>query len=141
MKSKLKYETIAIDFDGTIVSDGVFPEIGEPLPHAIRVINKIKEHGGEVAIWTCRSDGREVEVGEFLEFIGVPFDKMNEPFDRNVEVYGNGGRKILADIYIDDKSIHAQKNGIDWLEIEDLLFDEKVETIYTKEEESEWFYV
>lgn len=123
--TKLKYKTFAIDFDGTIVTDGVFPEIGNLLPHAERVLNKIAEHGGRIAIWTCRSGEREVLVGEWLKAHQIPFETLNEPFKENVEIYGSGGRKIFADTYIDDRSLSAMMNGgINWLEIEKFIFVE-----------------
>lgn len=112
-----------MDFDGTIVADGVFPDIGELLPHSKRVLDKIVEHGGRIAIWTCRSGERELEVGEWLKSNEIPFETLNEPFPQNIEIYGEGGRKIFADIYIDDRSLHSLMNGgIDWLEIEKFIF-------------------
>jgi hypothetical protein len=122
---KLRYETFGIDFDGTIVTDGVFPEIGNLKPHAKRVIDKIVEHGGRVAIWTCRSGYREMLVRDWLIDNQIPFETLNEPFADVVEIYGNGGRKIFCDVYIDDRSLHSLMNGgIDWVEIEDFIFDE-----------------
>lgn len=120
---RLRYQTFAIDFDATIVTDGVFPKIGELKPHAKRVMDKIVSHGGQIAIWTCRSGERELEVKDWLIDHQIPFDTLNEPFPQNVTYFGNGGRKILADCYIDDKGIYALMNGsIDWLQIEEFIF-------------------
>jgi ribonucleotide monophosphatase NagD (HAD superfamily) len=124
--TQLKYQTFAIDFDGTIVTDGVFPEIGTLLPHAKRVMEKIVQHGGRIAIWTCRSGFRQELVREWLIEHEIPFLTLNEPFPEVVQVYGETGRKIFADLYIDDRSLHAALHGgIDWLEIEKFIFTEE----------------
>lgn len=120
---KLKYHTFAIDFDDTIVV-GAFPEIGEVKPHAKRVIEKIKDHGGLVSIWTCRSDDHERLVEKWLKDNGIPYDKLNEPFEHYTEFFKGNPRKILADVYIDDKSIDTIVNGgINWLKIEKAIFE------------------
>lgn len=120
--SKLKYKYIAIDFDGTIVRND-YPKIGMLMPDAVRVIRKIKEHGGKIAIWTCRTGLHQKLVKKFLDHVGIPYDVINENFPERIMQYGNDSRKISADVYIDDLCIFCKK--IDWREIEKLLFVEE----------------
>lgn len=119
----MKFKTFAIDFDDTITKGTKFPAIGELRPHAKRVINRIKENGGEIAIWTCRTGEHEVKVRKYLEENGIPYDSFNEILPSERLQWGEGGRKIFADVYIDDHGIYAMMNrGIDWLQIEKFIF-------------------
>jgi len=106
----------AIDFDGTIVTNK-FPEIGELMPNAKKVINALYSAGHTILVWTCRSfdehtDASIYDVARFLakEQIKVNGINVNAP-----SVVFNPFPKIYADIYIDDR----QLGGIpsDWLEI------------------------
>jgi len=96
---------IAIDFDGTIVEDQ-FPCIGEMVEGAKEAINRLKEEGYYIIIWTCRSHIRLLEAIEWLAKQGIHYDKINESCPTNVERYsGIDTRKVYADIYIDDKML------------------------------------
>lgn len=121
----MRFKTYAIDFDDTITIGTKFPEIGELNPHADRVIRRIKENGGEIAIWTCRTGVHEQSVKNFLELNNIPFDSFNEILPSEKEHWGEGGRKIFADLYIDDHGVYAMMcGGINWLEIEKFIFEE-----------------
>ena len=69
---------IAVDFDGTI-SRGKFPAIdgGDQLLNAINWLLERK----------------------------IPFDRVNDHDPENIAKYGEGGKKIYAHCYIDDKNI------------------------------------
>lgn len=120
---KLKYKIIAIDFDNTITDGYIFP--GSKLrKDADRVIQKIKNYGGTITIWTCRGKSQENIVKEFLKKNNIPYDYFNEPSKESLELYGVADSpKIWAEKYIDDASIHC--NEINWLEIEKILFEEE----------------
>jgi hypothetical protein len=123
--NKMKFSTYAIDFDDTITRGTKFPEIGELNPHADRVIRRIKENGGEICIWTCRTGEHEEKVKKFLADHDIPYDSFNEILPSERQYWGEGGRKVFAHCYIDDKGIYAQMNGgIDWLQIESYIFNE-----------------
>lgn len=129
-KLKLKYKYIAIDFDGTIATVDkaeVYPGIGELILGADVIIRMIKDHGGKVAIWTCRCGTDTWKVQEFLQKHDIPYDVFNNNFPEIIEIYEDNSRKISADVYIDDKSIHCKK--IDWLEISNLLFEKVDENV------------
>lgn len=121
----MEYKTFAIDFDGTIVDNTgfTFPEIGVLKPHVKRVIKKIRDNGGEVAIWTCRSGEHEQGVKDYLAKYGIKYDSFNSVLPCEREKWGDGGRKIYADLYIDDHGIYAMMNGgINWIDIERFVF-------------------
>ena len=97
---------IAVDFDGTIVTDK-YPNIGEP---KWNVINWCKEQqllGNTLILWTCRS-GKELDDAiAFCDTIDLHFDYVNSNAIENIVKYGNRDtRKIYADIYLDDKAIN-----------------------------------
>ena len=100
---------VAVDFDGTITKDYVFPtNIGvlrDGCKEAIDYI--IKKH--KVVIWTCRSGKYLDEAVKFLQDNGIYYDGIN------TDIYNKTDRKIMADIYIDDKNIFCE--GVDWFKI------------------------
>jgi hypothetical protein len=98
---------IAIDFDGTLVKHE-FPDIGEWLPHAERVAQRLCDAGHRLILNTCRENERRrkylAEAVEHCERHGITFVSVNEnrPEDDFRE---NGGRKVYAHLYIDDRNI------------------------------------
>lgn len=119
---RLKYRYIAIDFDGTIAEDS-FPELGAMKPNADRVIRSIVDHGGQVAIWTCRTGEHVENIKAFLARHEIPYHVFNEPFPEQLAMFPDNSRKIFADVYIDDRCLFTKERGIDWLEVEGLLFE------------------
>jgi|SRR5579875_3657043 len=122
----MRFKYYALDFDLTITDRDCYPDIGNLKEHADRVIRRLKDNGAKIAIWTCRT-GQEQEklVKDFLHKHNIPYDKFNEPFEELTEMFDSTSRKILAEVYIDDRGIYARMNGgIDWLQIEKFLFEE-----------------
>lgn len=103
---------IAIDFDGTIVTNA-YPEVGELIPHAVEVIQKWHKSGHKIIINTCRSGNYEQDARDFLELHNIPFDTLNENHPELIEKFDNDCRKLGADVYIDDRNILMGE--IDWL--------------------------
>ena len=99
---------LAIDFDGTIVSDQ-FPEIGEPLFFAVESLLKLKANGNQLILWTCREDSPKrkylTEAVEFCRSLGLEFDAINCNAPESPFNHLGIGRKVYADYYIDDKSM------------------------------------
>ena len=94
--------TIAVDFDGTIV-ENKFPEIGKPRLFAFEAMLKLQEEGHRLILWTYRSGKKLDDAINFCRERGITFYAVNksypeEEFDENIS------RKILADIYIDDRN-------------------------------------
>ena len=103
---------IAVDFDGTLVNH-VFPEIGEPVPHAFFYLKRFKEAGAFLILYTIRSDRRGPksyemhpndrnfleEAVEFCREHGVEFDAVNCNPDQHS---WSSSPKCYAHLYIDD---------------------------------------
>lgn len=102
----MKY--IAVDFDGTLC-EHKFPEIGPMLDvhKSIRsYLQVMKKNGNVIILWTCRENTEERkyldEAIEWCKKNDIPIDYINE----NPECqFASNHRKIIADFYIDDKSI------------------------------------
>ena len=93
---------IAVDFDGTIV-EHKYPKIGKPLPFAFETLKMLIDAGHRLILWTVR-EGKELEEAvEFCRKNGVEFYAVNSNYP-DKEVSGSQPRKIVADIYIDDRN-------------------------------------
>ena len=101
--------TIAVDFDGTIVTHH-YPYIGDLQPGAKEALQALKDAGHTIVIWSCRSNRDRnspynmVESGlnppywEMVDFLNtnkIPYDVVDD---------GTCG-KIHADLYIDDRAV------------------------------------
>jgi hypothetical protein len=95
---------IAIDFDGTIVYDR-WPGIGAPIPGAVKYINQLYDDGHYIIIWTCRTGQKLLDTINYLLNAGVKFHRVNDDEPGNYAQYGAGGRKLYADVYIDDRQV------------------------------------
>lgn len=95
---------IAVDFDGTICR-GSYPRIDGEQPYAGEVIRQLYEAGHYIIIWTCRTGELLLEAINWLLERGIPFHRVNDHNPQNLNTYGFGGKKIYADIYIDDRNL------------------------------------
>lgn len=114
---------LAVDFDGTIVEDQ-WPDIGDLKPNCKEILNALHDiYNCEILIWTCRDTeyGGSAKVAEFLTKQGVKFDCINTNTDyiKNAFKVNKDSRKVYADLYIDDKSLHfaISDRGIVWTDI------------------------
>lgn len=108
---------IAIDFDGTLHT-GEWPEIGAPAPGAIKAMQRLKEDGHFLIIWTCREGNYEARMVNWLSEHGIPFDAINEHDPVSLPAFGYESRKVFADIYIDDHNVGGLPS---WREIYDII--------------------
>lgn len=112
---------IAVDFDGTCV-ENAFPEVGKSMPGAAETIKLLQQAGHEVFLWTCREDYSDdmylLQALSWAEMHGIEFNGINQdpnnPFLRLGGPDGKHQRKILADVYIDDKNLGGFP-GWDWV--------------------------
>lgn len=96
---------IAVDFDGTI-SRGKYPAIDGEQPYAGESLRKLYSQGHKIIIWTCRTGDRLLEAINWLLEHQIPFSRINDHDPDNLTKYGGeGGKKIYAHVYIDDKNI------------------------------------
>lgn len=111
----MKSLIFAIDFDGTIVEHR-FPEIGDFIPDAIRIMKRLQAAGHKIIIWTCRQDtnhrGYMTEAAEFLNSHGFKPDAINKNIDTKLPY---GFPKVFADYYLDD---HSFPQFMGWLNFE-----------------------
>ncbi len=95
--------TIAVDFDGTIV-ENAFPRIGKPRLFAFETLRKLQDDGHRLILWTYRHGVQLDEAVIFCEGHGIEFYAINRSFPEE-EFDFSRSRKILADLFIDDRNI------------------------------------
>lgn len=110
-----KKKTIAIDFDGTIAGydgwkgKGVF---GKPIAGAAESLNRLKEEGWTIIIFTTRL---EIDlVCDYLRKYSIPFDHINHSPETQEQFLHPS--KVLADVYLDDRAIRFSGVWSDALE-------------------------
>lgn len=118
---------IAVDFDGTIV-EHEYPKIGKPKLFAFETLKALQDRGDQLILWTYRCGKELDEAVEFCKNNGIEFYAVNKNYPE--EVYdGSLSRKILADVYIDDRNLGGFR---DWSEVWQLLnpdlFDDDVKS-------------
>lgn len=101
---------IALDFDGTVVGRGSYPEIGEELHGCIETMLRLQELGARIFLWTCRGGKALDEAEQFLEERGIILHPPE---------FLHGAAKPVADLYIDDRGLGAPLTvrGLDWAAI------------------------
>ncbi len=116
---------IAVDFDGTCVTHE-YPEVGETVPHCVRVLERLQANDVKIILWAMRH-------GEYLQN-AVDWFSENEitlwGINENPEQHTwSQSPKCFAHAYIDDAAIGCPlKNQnwtnrpfVDWQAVEKLL--------------------
>lgn len=106
-----KYTIYAVDFDGTLCQS-ICPGIGRPNMKLISHLTKRKSQGHKLILWTCRAGEQLQEAVNWCRDYGLEFDAVNENLPEVIKRYGCEGRKIFADVYIDDKAAVKTKYNI-----------------------------
>ena len=123
---------IAVDFDGTIVEHR-YPAIGKIRPFAFETMEALQVKGHRLILWTHRAGKKLDEAVKFCEQHGIEFYAINKNYPE--EVWDeNESRKILADIYIDDRNIGGLPS---WGEIYKMICPEE-EPLKPREKKSGW---
>lgn len=111
----LKYEFVAVDFDGTLCTEA-FPEIGKPKRLVIAYVKRLAAAGSKIILHTCRENGTRPLLDEAVAFCKaqeIPLFAVNEnPGNHYPERFGllhSDGRKVYADLYIDDKAMNISE--------------------------------
>jgi hypothetical protein len=94
---------IAVDFDGTIV-EHEYPKIGKEKLFAFQTLKELEKLGARLILWTFRTGKELDEAVEFCRQNGIEFYAVNKNYPEEV-LNDTVGRKIDADIYIDDKNL------------------------------------
>lgn len=108
---------IAVDFDGTIVTHR-YPEIGTVIDGAFETLKDLKRHGFTLILWTVRDGELLDEAVEFCKQHGLTFYAVNNEHPDEFFNPKYMSRKIVADIYIDDRNVGG---FIGWDKIRELL--------------------
>ena len=96
--------TIAVDFDGTIVTHE-YPNIGKPIPFAIETLKKLQqEDHHQIILWSCREGDLLKEAVDYCAAKGLGFYAVNSNFpEETAEIVR--ARKLEADLFIDDRNL------------------------------------
>ena len=94
---------IAVDFDGTIV-EHAYPKIGDEMLFAFATLRELQKKGHRLILWTYREGEYLEQAVNYCEENGVHFFAVNENYPGETNE-GNYSRKLMADIFIDDRNI------------------------------------
>lgn len=103
-KKMLDFQTIAVDFDGTLCYSK-WPELGQPNLALIEYLQEWKRNGNKLILWTCRCRRSSVESCRMVREQNLEFDAVNDNLPEIIEFYGHNSRKISCDYYIDDRML------------------------------------
>lgn|SRR5690554_1877260 len=117
----MRKKIIAVDFDGTIVEDG-YPQIGKPKERVFEVLIRLQNDGFRLLLWTYRHGRALEDAVKFCKEHGVVFYAVNKNFPEE-EYDASVPRKLLADVYIDDRDIRGM---LEWEEIYQLLTNDSL---------------
>ncbi|MDE5947208.1 MAG: hypothetical protein K2G86_00215 [Prevotella sp.] len=97
--------TIAVDFDGTIVTH-CYPEIGEERPFAIETLKALIRDRHRLILWSVREGKLLDEAVEWCRERGVEFYAVNRDYPEETrEGNQNYSRKLKVDLFIDDRNV------------------------------------
>jgi hydroxymethylpyrimidine pyrophosphatase-like HAD family hydrolase len=120
--------TIAVDFDGTIV-EHEYPDIGKPKMFAFETLKALQDRGDQLILWTYRAGEKLDEAVEYCKKNGIEFYAVNKNYPE--EEYDTSiSRKIIADIYIDDRNLGG---FVDWSKVWQMLNPELFQVDVKKE--------
>lgn len=95
--------TIAVDFDGTIVTHE-YPAIGKEIPFAIDTLKRLQQEHHRLILWTVR-EGKELdEAVEYCKKRGLEFYAVNSDYPETLEDIPQP-RKLGVDLFIDDRNL------------------------------------
>ncbi len=97
---------IAVDFDGTIVEHR-YPEIGRERPFAIATLQRLQREGHQLILWTAREGQLLDDAIAFCRQRGLEFYAVNSAIPNDEMAPTTGPRKLIADLYIDDRNLGA----------------------------------
>ena len=123
--------TIAVDFDGTIVTHR-YPEIGEEKPFATDTLKMLIQDRHKLILWSVREGKLLDDAVEWCRQRGVEFYAINKDFpEEDVEKNRHFSRKLKADLWIDDRNVGGLP---DWGTIYHMIHDHKTyEEVLTEE--------
>ena len=97
--------TIAVDFDGTIVTHE-YPQIGKERPFAIQTLKMLQQDGHKLILWSVRKDELLEDAVQWCRERGLEFYAVNKEYPEE-EMQNNifYSRKLKVDLWIDDRNV------------------------------------
>ncbi len=108
---------IAVDFDGTIV-EHKYPEIGKEIPFAVVTLKTLAKEGHTLILWSCREGRLLDDAVQWCKSRGLEFYACNRDTPESSFPPTDGGRKLTADLFIDDRNVGGLP---DWGVIYDVI--------------------
>lgn len=97
--------TIAVDFDGTIVSHE-YPKIGKEIPFATQTLKMLINDGHKLILWTVREGKLLDEAIQWCHEHGIDFYAINKDYPEEEKENNNHfSRKLKVDMWIDDRNV------------------------------------
>jgi len=97
--------TIAVDFDGTIVTHE-YPRIGRERTFAIDTLKQLIADGHQLILWTVREGQLLDDAVNWCRERGVEFYAINRDYpEEERENNNNFSRKLKVDLWIDDRNV------------------------------------
>lgn len=97
--------TIAVDFDGTIVTHE-YPKIGREIPFAIETLKMLIRDQHRLILWSVREGELLQEAVDWCKERGVEFWAVNKDYpEESYENNNHFSRKLKADYFIDDRNV------------------------------------
>lgn len=97
--------TIAVDFDGTIVTHE-YPKIGREIPFAIETLKMLIRDQHRLILWSVREGELLQKAVDWCRERGVEFWAVNKDYpEESYENNNHFSRKLKADYFIDDRNI------------------------------------
>lgn len=97
--------TIAVDFDGTIVSHE-YPKIGKEIPFATQTLKMLINDGHKLILWTVREGKLLDEATQWCHEHGIDFYAVNKDYPEEEKENNNHfSRKLKVDMWIDDRNV------------------------------------
>ena len=97
--------TIAVDFDGTIVTHE-YPAIGVERPFAIDTLKMLIRDQHKLMLWSVREGKLLDEAVEWCRERGVEFYAVNRDYpEETTKNNPHFSRKLKVDLFIDDRNV------------------------------------
>lgn len=139
----MKSLIIALDFDGTIKlpADYNIPSAETHLSYGFgKFYDWCTRMGIILVLWTCRNLKEEKEINYVYDFLSengltkifIPISAVEEKLlcknlsGEEIEIFDTGSNKMVADIYIDDRSLGCPvlsniSENIDWNQVLEMV--------------------
>ena len=113
--------TIAVDFDGTIVTDR-YPGIGNEIPFAVETLKLLQQEHHRLILWSVREGKLLDEAVAWCKERGVEFYAVNKEYPEQKLQDDGFSRKLKADLFIDDRNVGGL---FDWVIVYRMIKEHK----------------